>query len=44
MDPGAAQREGQGAAGIRGQDPEPVGEAGPQELELHVHGVGPVPC
>ena len=42
MDPGAAQWEGAGAADIRGQDPEPVGEEGPQEPELHVHGVGPV--
>ena len=44
MDPGAAQWEGQGTTDLRGQNPEPVGEAGSQELELHVHGVRPISC
>ena len=44
MDPGAAQREGEGAAELRGEGTDPVGEEDPQESQLHVHGARSVSC
>ena len=42
MDTRAAQRPGEGAAQLRGEGAEPVGEESPQESQLHVHGAGAV--
>ena len=42
MDPGAAQRESEGAPVLRGQGSNPVGEEGSEEFELHVSGAGSV--
>ena len=42
VDPGAAQWAGEGAAVLRGQGPDSVGEESSQEFELDVSGAGSV--
>ena len=42
MDPGAAQRESEGAPVLRGQGSNSVGEESSEEFELNVSGAGPV--